>query len=368
MIDVGFRYALRERARFLLTAGGLACAVVLTVFLAGVYRGAVHGSVSYIENADATVWVGRRGSWNLLRASGLLPDSVREQVLAVEGVSSVEPILSALLPAEFDGQRRTLLVVGLDPDATAGVPRHLEEGVGNPRAGEITVDRAFARRAGIASGDELQLAGRRLRVAGVSRETNLLVTQYAFVARAELLDLLGLEDRASFLLVKTDPRRAAAIAHRIEAAVPEISAFDRETFLANNLQEIEAGYLPVLWAIAMLGLAVGGSVVALMTYAAVLEKRGDYVLLAAIGADRSTQFAVVMQQAIAAAVAGGIGGLALLFALGPLLPALVPEVEFRLEPWIAAAALAGAVGMAALGALFPARVATRLPPMEAFGR
>lgn len=368
MIDVGFRYALRERVRFLLTAGGLACAVVLTVFLAGIYRGAVHGSLSYIENADATIWVARRGSWNLLRASGLMPDSVREQVLAVDGVGSVEPILSALLPAEYDGQRRTLLVVGLDPDASAGVPRILEKGAAAPRAGEIVVDRAFARRAGIAPGDELQLAGRRLRVVGLSRETNLLVTQYAFVARAELLDLLGLEERASFLLVGTDPRRAAAIARRIEAAVPEISAFDRDTFLANNLQEIEAGFLPVLWAIAMLGLAVGGSVVALMTYAAVLEKRGDYVLLAAIGADRRTQFAVVMQQAIAAAVAGGVAGLALLLALDPLLPALVPEVEFRLEPRIALAALAGAIVMAALGALFPARVATRLPPMEAFGR
>ena len=116
------------------------------------------------------------------------------------------------------------------------------------------------------------------------------------------------------------------------------------------------------------GARVGGSVVALMTYAAVLEKRGDYVLLAAIGAGSGVRFLVVMQQALLAALAGALAGLTLLLALERLLPALVPEIEFRLELWIAAAALAGSLGMAALGALFPARLATRLPPLEALRR
>jgi putative ABC transport system permease protein len=368
MIGVGFRYALRERTRFCLTAGGLACAVVLTVFLAGVYRGAVHGSLSYIERANAEVWVGRRGSWNLMRASGLLPDSTAERVLAVDGVRSVEPILAALLPAAVNGERRTLLVIGLEADAVAGRPRLLDRGRPLPGAGEIIVDRAFAKRSGIAPGDEIDLAGRQLLVAGISRETNLLVTQYAFLTRPDLLELLGLTGQASFLLVRTDPRRAASVARRIEAGIDGVAAFDHETFLANNREEIEAGFLPVLWAIAMFGLAVGGSVVTLMTYTAVLEKRSDYVLLAAIGADGRTRVTLVMQQAIAAAIAGGFAGLALLVLLQPLLPALVPEVEFRLEPWIAAAALAGSIAMAALGALMPARLATRLPPMEAFRR
>jgi len=43
-------------------------------------------------------------------------------------------------------------------------------------------------------------------------------------------------------------------------------------------------------------------------------------------------------------------------------------VEFRLEPWLGAAALVGSTAMATIGALFPASVASRLPPMEAFRR
>ncbi len=368
MISVGFRYALRERTRFALTASGLACAVVLTVFLAGVYRGAVHGSLSYIEHADADVWVGRSGSWNLMRASALLSGTAREQVLAIEGVQSAEAILSALLPAEVNGERRTLLVIGIDESAAAGRPRLVEQGTGVPGPGEIVIDRAFARRVGLALEEDLELAGRRLRVTGLSRETNLLVTQYAFVRRGELLEMLGLVDQATFLLVRTDPEPVTEIAGRIERAIPQVAAYDRATFLANNREEIEAGFLPVLWAIAMFGLAVGGSVVALMTYAAVLEKRGDFATLAAIGAGTGVRFLVVMQQALLAALAGALAGLALLVALQRLLPTVVPEIEFRLELWIAAAALAGSLAMAALGALFPARLATRLPPLEALRR
>ncbi len=73
MLLLGFRYALREPTRLLLTAAGVACAVVLTVFLAGVYLGATRGSLAYIEQADAQVWVGRRGTWNLMRSSGIVP-------------------------------------------------------------------------------------------------------------------------------------------------------------------------------------------------------------------------------------------------------------------------------------------------------
>jgi hypothetical protein len=367
MIWIGFRFAVREPTRLALSAGGIACAVVLTVFLAGVYRGSVRGSLSYIAEADADVWVGRRGSWNLMRASGLLPASIGRRLLEVKGVTTAEPILAALLPAEVNGLRRTLLVVGLDSGAVAGRPKRVVEGQGLPGSGEIVIDRAFARRAHVGVGDTVALAGHALVIAGVTDETNLLVTQYAFVARRDLLAAVGLGDMATFFLVRgTGP--PPQLAARIEDRVSGVAAYDRTTFLANNLDELETGFLPILWAIALLGLVVGGSVVAIMTYAAVLEKRGDYVLLAAIGAGRGLRFAVVLQQALLAAAVGAVAGLAILAALQAALPALVPELSLRVEPRIAAAALAGAMIMAALGATLPGRVATRFAPLEALRR
>jgi ABC-type antimicrobial peptide transport system permease subunit len=123
-----------------------------------------------------------------------------------------------------------------------------------------------------------------------------------------------------------------------------------------------------LWAIALLGLVVGGSIVAIMTYAAVLEKREDYVILAAIGAGRAVRFSVVMQQAMVAALVGAVVGLAVLFVLQSVLPTLVPELELRLELWIAGVAVVGAMAMAATGAALPGRIATRFAPLEALRR
>ena len=368
MLTIGLKYALRERTRFLLTALGLTCAVVLTVFLVGVYRGSLHGSLSYIENADVEIWVGRQGAWNLMRSSGMLPEGTLEAVLAVDGVESAEPILRALLPAESGDLKRTLLVIGLDVGAKSGRPVNLHQGEGMPGHGEIIVDQAYAARAGITRGDTLELAGRLMEVIGISRDTNMIVAQYAFLSRPELNELLGLSDQASFLLVKTNPARASEIATRLEKEVSGVSAIDRNTFLANNRDEMEAGLLPVLWTIAILGIVVGGIVIALMTYTAVLEKRNDYVLLRAIGADGWIQTSIVLQQAILAAIIGGLAGLVVLVVLEQYLPRLIPELEFRFELWIGFVALAGSIVMAIIGALVPAWVATRLSPMEAFRR
>jgi len=368
MTWIGFHFALREPVRFGLTAFGLACAVVLTVFLAGVYQGVVHGSLSYIADADADVWVGRPGSWNLMRSSGLLSGTVGERLREVQGVESVEPVLAALLPAEVGQLRRTLLVVGLEETARSARPRRVLEGLAVPGTGEVVIDRAFATRAGVWVGDTISLARHPLTVAGVTDDTNLLVTQYAFVARRDLLRAVGLVDGATFFLVRTESAAGVELAAGIEEHVRDVAAYDRVTFLANNREELESGFLPVLWAIAVLGLVVGVSVVSIMTYTAVLDKREDYVLLAAIGARRAVRFSIVMQQALLAAAVGGLAGLGLLAVLQRSLPALVPELSLRVEPWIGAAALAGALVMAAIGAVLPGRVATRLTPLEALRR
>src|SRR6185295_8360979 len=103
--------------------------------------------------------------------------------------------------------------------------------------------------------------------------------------------------------------------------------FDSATFLENNRREIASGFLPVLAAMALIGLSIGAAVVALMTYTAVLEKRGDYALIGAMGGTEGARFLVVMQQSLAAALAGALAGLVLLHLIGRVLPALAPEVE-----------------------------------------
>jgi putative ABC transport system permease protein len=351
-----------------LTAGGVASAVVLTVFLVGVYRGAERGSLSYVAGTGADVWIGREGTWNLMRSSGLLPGAAVQAVESLAGVRHVESLLAALLPAYLKGQERTLLVIGLTSDSRLAAPSDLAAGRSLPGPGEVIVDHAFAQRSRITVGDTLSLAQRVFRVVGISRQTNLLVTQYAFLPADDLRAILGLTDQSTFLLVKTDPGQNSAVTRRVNSQLPGIAAFERSEFLANNRREIASGFLPVLWTIAVLGLVAGCVVVGLTIYAAVLEKRKDYALLAALGSSARTRMGVVIQQAVAAAVMGGFAGLWILTACEKLLPHLVPEVEFQLEIPLAVFSLLGAVAMACAAAIPSARLAGRIPPTEAFKR
>jgi len=366
MIDLGMRYATRERTRFALTAGGLALAVVLTVFLREVYNDGVAGALSYVEEADADIWVGSKGSWNLMRTSGVLRESVGRRILAVDGVVSAEPMLAALVSAEIRGMQRTLFVIGIDRYAPAAGPKHVIDGTAIPRGDGIIVDRAFARRLNLGVGDSITIAGHHATVVGVSTHTNMMVTQYAFAARDELLRRVGVRERATFFLVKTDGTPVAVVQRRIEDTVSNVATYDRATFVANNRREIEVGLLPLMRTVSVLGLVVGVTFVALMTFTAVLEKRQDFAVLAALGASRRTRAGVVLQQAVTAAGAGALIGIGILLVLQRILPQLVPEVEFSIDAGTAVLAFGGAIVMAIVGAVIPAHLAMRLTPMEAF--
>lgn len=368
MITLGFKYALRERARFMLAVGAVASAVVLTVFLVGVYRGAVRGSLGYVSDIYCDVWVGRAGSWNLMRCSGFLPRETSAAVVETPGVLDHESILVALLPAQIRGEQYTLLVIGLESTATVTVPTRVVSGRARPDSGQVLIDRAFARRHGLEIGDRLQLAGRRFRVTGITAETNLLVAQYAFLNIEDLRSLLGLPGRSSFLLLTTDATRTNEVCRRLNAGLPQVAAFRKQRFVENNRQEVATGFLPVLWAVAVIGLIAGSLVVSLTLYTTVLEKRGDYALLNSMGAGGPTCTSVVLQQALAAAIVGCLLGLGFLLVIEKLLPLTVPEVEFQLEARLAAAALLGSIVMASGGAAIPARLSSRISPMEVFKR
>jgi putative ABC transport system permease protein len=304
----------------------------------------------------------------MMRVSGLLPEDAAARADTIPEVAGCDPLLVALVPAEIDGEPRTVLAIGIG-DGEAARPRFMETGSNRLAPGEAIVDAAFARRARLSVGDTLRLPDRGLRIAGLSRETNLLVTQYAFVRLPELQEILGMEGGVSFFLVRLKEGSDARLcARRLMDRVPGVAAYDSATFLENNQREITRGFLPVLRAAACIGLVIGCLVVALVTWTAVVEKRADFAVLAAIGAGEGVLSRVVIGQAIAAAVAGAIGGLAALACLERLLPFLAPEVSFRLDPLLAGVSIAGACVVAAAGASWPARLASRIPPMEALRR
>ena len=366
------RRALRGRAgRAWLAGSGVAAASLLGLVLVAAYRGATSGVAAYSGQDGFDVWVAPRGVDNLVRSAGQLPVGAEEAVRKIAGIADVGPILRTFAAVEAgpagDRRRLTLLVIGYrGPEGLGGPPR-LSAGRGPESPDEIALDRAAAHRLGIGPGAMVDVSGDRARVVGLTRGTNLLATQFAFVDYQAADDALGAMGRPSFLVVRLAPGAAPGSAKQaIEEQVPRSSAFSRDEFVGNNVREISAGVLPVLALVTVLGFAVAVALVALLAQGLADDRRRDVAVLLALGASARAVGLGVLAHVEKVVLLGTAAGVAAAWVTAAVLERFAPTVElsFRAtDPMAVPAAFGAAAALAALG---PVLRLGRVDPVEAF--
>jgi len=367
MVPVAWKMILKEKARFLITVGGVGCTVLLMLFLFGIYEGVKNGATSYVSNSSANIWICQKNSTNLLRSSSFLPSSIESELSQVSGVDTVTGILRVLATAKISGKSVTLFVFGFDPRCRLGSPSALKQGSAALQSGEIILDRAFAAKHHLAVGHSLQIQDRTFRVSGISEGSNAIVAQFAFTTLKDAQQLLGLPDIVSFFLLKVNEQRdSRALVESLRGQFPSLSVFSKQEFAENNLEEMETGVLPVLWTIALFSAIVGVSVITLLLYGSVLEKREDYALLKAVGASQGYLIALVLQQSLFGTLMAFAFGLALSSACAPLVITLVPEISLLFTWRAAVAVLAASLLIGALGSWGPIHKLRRIYPAEVF--
>jgi len=109
-------------------------------------------------------------------------------------------------------------------------------------------------------------------------------------------------------------------------------------------------------------------VVGMVIYTATSERRAEYGILKAIGAQSGVLYRIVVFQALATAILGAALGVAFTYGAGALVGAVRPQYTLLIEPMAIAGVLAGGIVIAVTGAVVPARAIARLAPAEAFGR
>lgn len=356
MVPLARRLLFRNRGGFLVTVAGVAATVSLLLFLFAVHAGVKDGSTRYVRTADVDVWIAQKGSDNILKSSSFLPASLVTRVRAVDGVEAASPLLRIITKGEIRGRlTSSLFLFGFDPATRLGAPA----GAPPLRRGEIVLDRAFARKYALHTGDTLLIQRKPFRVAGLSEGTNTLVAQFGFVRFDDGAALLGLRDTASFIVAR------ATNAAKLRAAFPDLEVHEADEFVRRHEEEMESGVLPVFAAAAVFGAAVGGFIVALMLYSSALERRDDYATLKALGAGQGYLLRLVIGQSLLVTLAGCVAAALLTAAVTPLLLRLVPAITLRYTPElllvVPAALLIGALAAAA-----PLRVLRRIYPAEVF--
>jgi putative ABC transport system permease protein len=359
----------RNRVRLLASVGGVALALSLTLALDAIYAGVANQLTTYIDRAGADLWVAQSGVRNLHMVASTLPDSVVDQVSAVDGVAAVMPILEATDTISAGEERAVAYVVGLPADASMGGPWDVVEGRGRVGPGEIIVDRAFARKAGVTIGDMVSVLGGEARVVGLSRGTASLVNSVAFVSFDDFQAMRGGAPVISFVLVRVAVGASPeAVAADIEGLVPGVTAQSRTDLVAQERRIVTDMSADVISIMSVVGFIVALAVVALTVYVATLARRREFGVLKALGARNRVLYRVVLVQAVLSVAVG--------FAIGlgftGLLAFAIARTDLNLELAITAESLAKvglfAALIAGLAAILPIRQVAGVDPAVVFRR
>jgi putative ABC transport system permease protein len=372
MASLALRNLLHDPVRLVVTLTGIVFSVVLSAVQLGLFVGFKHATSDLISHSGADLWIASRGVRNV-EAAVPFPEARRHRVRAFPGVESVEAYVARYARwKRHDGAEEGIMIVGIEPGATMGLPWNLTEGqfqdLMQPDA--VIVDELYLTKLGAQGvGDTAEIAGRRARIMGLTRGIRTFTTApvvFCTLASARRYTMLG-SDETPFLLVKVAPgTEAAGLARLIEARVDGVSVIPTDEWRKSQEDYWMFGTgagVTVLIA-AGLGMLVGIVVVAQTIYAATMDHLKEFGTLKAMGAANRYIYLVITQQALISAAAGYGVGISIAFVVSR---ASLGGTTAILLPWSLAAGLAvTTAGMCLLASVVSIRKATRIDPAMVF--
>ena len=367
MIRLAFRNLFQNKARLVISVGGVALALLLILSLDAVFTGVERQITAYIEYSDADVWVSQADVLNMHMASSSLPDSVTRKVRAVPGVESVTPILYLTNNVVYEDERNLAYIIGLPESAEMGSPWKISSGRSLPGEDEAIIDRTIAEKAGIKLSDRVEILGEEFEVSGLSEGTASLVNSVAFISIDDFEDLRGNYNTISFLLVKiVEGESPEVVAARIQAQIRDVTAQTRTNFATQERRVVKDMSTDVVTIMNLIGFLIGLAVMALTVYTSTLSRRREYGMLKALGARSTHLYLTVLAQAFLSVILGFFFGLAITLSLALIIPAIGSNLALEVS-W-ASLLKVGSVSLviAAVSAMLPIRQIARLDPAMVF--
>lgn len=358
------RNLFRDRTRLALSVLGVAVSIALILLLAGYRSGVYLQSSAYLDNTPGSVVVAERGIRDFLGTASVLPQGAEEAVRGQAGVERVIPVVAQFVIFERHDRKDGFFLIGYDPTYGGG-PWRVVEGREPQTDDELVIDRNTAEQHDLAVGDEIGLLDAKARIVGLSDGTTFWAGSIAFGRITALESLLRAPGLRSFLLV-TPSDGASAPALRDRLRLPGTEVLTKGEVIANDRQLMGRVYDAPIGLMVGIAFVVGVLVVGLVIYTATVERRREYGAVKAIGARNRTLYRVVATQALIAASAGALLGVALAYAAAALLMEWRPQFLVAIEPIAVGVVLLSGVLMALLAALIPARTIARLEPAEVF--
>ena len=361
MVPLARRNLLVEKGRFAMSVLGVAFAVVLILIVVSLYRGWSDVGRFY-ENLPGQVWISQTGTSDPFHSSSFLPLSDARRAAAATGVRAVIPVYARHIAFGPQGKELDVFAMALAVPTSLG-PRARAY---TPTPGSIDIDRVLADQAGVGVGGRLDVLGRLLRVVRIHSGGNSIF-QTAFLNPVDARALFGVDGLTNFLLLDL---RAGADPTRVSASVmkllPGTETHTAQEFATSFANRVTSGFLAVVGVLVGIGFVVGGAVIALTTYTAIVERAREFGVLKAIGAPGTFLYRVVLEQSLIVGVLGSVLGIAATVLVTRLLRSGVPEFITVLRPVDAAGVFLAALVMAIAASYVPVYRIERIDPAEVF--
>jgi len=354
----------RHRLRAAIGVAGIAFGVAAMLTILAIVTGAI-GMFQRILSTDSHYLVFERNVSDLFFSS-----VTAGQVAAIRGhpeVAEAHPMLFGIVTAAGHPVITCFGVEAGDPRlARAEWLAGTRESFGRA-TGEVFLGTRAAEFLQARLGEELEIGRSRFRVAGIFRTDNGFEDGGVFLPLAVAQEFFHRGTASSVVAVKLrDPSRGPAFKQAIEAALSGVVALENREFSSgyNSFKILNL----TAWAVGLCAFALGGLGVANTMLLSVFSRIREIAVLRVCGFSAPQVAALIFCEAVAVAVIGiGVGlglGFGLLAAVERV-PQFQGYVQASVQPLVLAGIVATALFTAVLGAIYPARFASKIQPVEA---
>jgi len=362
-----FKLLIQNTQRFILTAMGIALCTLLMLFMVSLYESVADGCVEYVRTSKADLWVLQKHATNILRSTSLLPSSYETDLSNTDGVKSVSPIFFIFASVPIRGENATFYLTGFDPETGVGGPPRILKGRTVKKDDEIVLDKAFAAKYKLKIGDRIPVKDDSLTVCGISGGTNMFVLQYAFITLNEAHNVVGFHYVVSAYQVKIQPGfKLKDVQSNVYAKLKNVVVYNNDTFVKNNIHEMENGIIPLFFIIMLITAVVLTAILSLILTVSVLERRKDFAILKALGSPHGFITGLVILQSMLLSLAGLVMGVILFFPMISLIAIITPEVANTTTVSQILLVSLGVMGISLISSILPIQKIRKIYPLEVF--
>ncbi len=360
---------IRRRGRTLLTVLGISIGVAAIISLGALANGLEAGYDSMLSGSKADLVLSQPDAFDISMSA--VDEEIGQAVLNLPEVVDASGMLQGIVQAEgvpyfyiFGFPEDSFLLGRFDIVEGAGLDsRQARRSRGRP----LLLGSAAAEAMNKGVGDTLRIFESVFRIVGIYQTGGTLEDSGAVIRLRDAQSLLGRTRQVSLYYVRLrDPDLRQRFIARAERLWPDLSISSTEE-LANKQQmgDFMRGYV---WAIAGLAIVIGGVGMMNAQLMSVMERTREIGVLRAVGWQRWRVLVLILGEALAVSLAGGLLGIGLgflgLWAFSDVI-VFFGATTSSISPGLLMQALVVVLGLALVGGLYPAWRAARLQPIEA---